>query len=101
MIRNAYLRKVEARFERLGEEIDSLKRRAETATADAREIVTRQVGMLQSKADTARERIKVLRASGEMSWGRLKKGVDDALDDLKHAVDNTFQRFRKTGSDKH
>lgn len=100
MIRNAYLKKVEVRLERLGEEIESLKKKAETATADAREIVTRQVGALQSKADTARERIKALRASGDLSWGRLKKGVDDALDDLKHAVDNTFHRFRKTGSDK-
>ncbi|MBI5906312.1 MAG: hypothetical protein HZB86_12345 [Deltaproteobacteria bacterium] len=98
MIRNAYLRKVETRLEHLGEDIESLKRKADGATADVRDIISRQVAVLQSKADAARERIKVVRAAGETSWGRLKKGADDALDDLKRSVDSTFQRFRKTGT---
>ncbi len=100
MIRKAYLKKVEARLERLGEDIEFLKEKAGTATADARDRFARQVAELQSKAETAKNRIKTVRASGEMNWGRLKKGADDALDDLKLAVDHTIQWFRKTGSDK-
>lgn len=100
MIRNAYLKKVEVRLERLGEDIESLAKKAESASADARDVVARRIAVLQSKAETARDRIKVVRAAGEMNWGLLKKGADEALDDLKQAVDNTFQRFRKTGSGK-
>ncbi|RJP25829.1 MAG: hypothetical protein C4529_00055 [Deltaproteobacteria bacterium] len=100
MIRNAYLKKVESRLEHLREDIESLKRKADGATADVREIISRQSALLQAKADTARDRIKVVQAAGETSWGRLKKGADDALDDLKKAVDATFQRFRRTGTGK-
>ncbi len=100
MIRNAYLKKVEVRLERLGEDIESLAKKAESASADVRDVVARQIAVLQSKAETARDRIKVVREAGEMNWGLLKKGADDALDDLKQAVDNTVQRFRKTGSGK-
>ena len=100
MIRNAYLKKVEARLERLGQDIDSLAKKAESASADVRDLVARQIVVLQSKAETARDRIKVVRAAGELNWGRLKKEADDALDDLKRAVDNTYHRIRKTGSGK-
>jgi ElaB/YqjD/DUF883 family membrane-anchored ribosome-binding protein len=100
MIRNAYLKKVEARLGRLGEDIDSLAKKAESASADVREIVARQIAVLRSKTVTARDRIQVVRAAGERNWGLLKKGADDALDDLKQAVDNAYQRIRKTGSGK-
>jgi len=100
MIRNAYLKKVEIRLERLGEDIESLARKAESASADVRDTVVRQISVLQSKAEKARDSIKVVRAGGELNWGRLKKGADEALDDLKQAVDHTIRLFRKTGSGK-
>jgi ElaB/YqjD/DUF883 family membrane-anchored ribosome-binding protein len=100
MIRNAYLKKVESRLEHLREDIESLKKKADGATADVRDIISRQSAVLQTKAETAREGIKVVRAAGETNWGRMKSGADDALDDLKKAVDATFQRFRRTGTGK-
>ena len=100
MIRNAYLKKVESRLERLGEDIESLAKKAESSSADVRDIVARQIVVLRSKTEMARDRIKVVRAAGELNWGRLKKGADDSLDDLKRAVDHTFRLFRKSGSGK-
>lgn len=100
MIRNAYLKKAEARLEQLGEHVESLREKAASATADVRDLYLRQIEMLQSKADVAREKIRIVRTAGESSWGRLKDGADEAIEELKKAVDSTVQRFRKTGSDK-
>lgn len=99
MIRNAYIRKAEERIERLVEEIDSLRKRAETATAEARTILGREADGIRAKAETVRKRIRDVRVAEATDWGRLKKGVEDSLGDLKQAVDGAVQRFRKTGSD--
>ncbi len=99
MVRNAYLKKVEERLSRLDEEIDVLRKRAESTSAEARAMFVRQVASLQSQAESARERIRSVREAGAASWGVLKKGVDESIRDLRKGIDEAVQRFRKTGSD--
>jgi len=98
MIRNAYLRKVGARLERIDEEIDRLRTTAEAGSAEAKSLYGRQRKILWSKAEEARRRIEAVRNGGAASWGPLKKGVEVALDDLRKAVDDAVREIRKTGS---
>ncbi len=98
MIRNAYLRKMAARLERMDEEIDRLLTTAEAASAETKSLYGRQREILLSKAEEARRRIEAVRSGGAASWGTLKKGVEDAFDDLRNAVDDAIRQIRKTGS---
>jgi hypothetical protein len=99
MIRNAYIRKAEERIGRLVEEVDSLRKRAETATKEAQSVLGREFEGIRGKAETVRKRIRDVRVAEAADWGRLKKGVEESIGDLKQAVDAAVQRFRKTGSD--
>ena len=99
MIRNAYVRKIEERLDRLTREIDSVRSRAGEVTADARVRFNRQVDEIRVQAETVRKRVREVRDARTSDWGRLKKGVDEALDELKRSIDSAIQRLRKTGSD--
>jgi hypothetical protein len=100
MIRNAYIRKTEKRLERLTGEIDSAKSAAGEIATEARSVFGQQVDGIRGKAETVRKRIREVRAAEASDWGWLKKGVEEALDDLKRSVDTTVQWLRKTGSDR-
>ena len=100
MIRNAYIRKIENRLERLTGEIDSAKSTTGDIAAEARSVFSQQVDGIRGKTETVRKRIREVRAAEASDWGRLKEGVEEALDDLKRSVDSTVQWLRKTGSDK-
>lgn len=100
MIRNAYIKRAEQRLADLGEEIDSLRRRAETATLDTGDTIRRQVVELRTNVEVARRMIRDVRAAGATNWGKLKAGVDGSLDELRKGIDNALIRIRKTGADK-
>jgi hypothetical protein len=100
MIRNAYIRKIERRLEGLTGEIDSVKTTAGEIAAEARSVFNQQVDGIRGKAEIVRRRIREVRAAEASDWGLLKKGVEEALDDLKRSVDTTIQWLRKTGSDR-
>ena len=99
MIRNAYIRKIEERLESLTREVESARSRAGEITAEARVLINQEVDGVRIKAETVRKRLREIRAAEASDWGRLKKGAEEALDDLKRSVDSAIQRLRKTGSD--
>ncbi|MCL5966578.1 MAG: hypothetical protein M1550_05155 [Deltaproteobacteria bacterium] len=99
MIRNTYLRKVEAVLKRLDDEIDTLSHKSEKASAEAKEIYNEQIEILRAKAGAARAKLREVREAGAGSWGEFKKGAEFAIDDLRKAIDNAIARVKKTGSD--
>ena len=99
MIRNAYIRRVEGRLDRLTGEFESAKTGAGEITAEARASFGQQVDGIRIKAETVRKRIREVLAAEASDWGRRKQGVEEALDDLKRSVDETVRWLRRTGSD--
>ena len=75
MIRNAYIRKIEARLERLTREIESASTRAGEFTAEARAVLGQQLDGIRGKAETVHRKIRDIRAAKVSDWGRLKSGV--------------------------
>ncbi|MGE5190197.1 MAG: hypothetical protein ACM3NF_09085 [Gemmatimonadota bacterium] len=96
MIRNAFLKKVEARLEALDDEIDRIVAKAEKAGADARIRYDEEIAALRMKREAARAKIREVRDAGGAGWGTLRGGVQDALDDLKTAIEQAIDRLRKS-----
>jgi len=101
MIRKTYIRKVEARLAALEEDINRLGNRMAAPAGEIRDRVEREIRDLRSKAEMVGKRVRAVEAAGASNWGRLKNAVDDGLKDLGNAIDETIEKFRKTGSGSH
>ncbi|MGE5190392.1 MAG: hypothetical protein ACM3NF_10070 [Gemmatimonadota bacterium] len=96
MIRNAFLKRVEAILETLDEEIGGIAAKAEKAGTDARIRYDGEIAVLRMKREAVGAKIRQVREAGGASWGALKNGVQEALDDLKKAIENAIDRLRKS-----
>jgi len=101
MIRKTYIRKVEDRLERLEDDIDRLRKRVATPVSDFRDRIDQEFRDLRVKAEAVKKGIRAVEAAGASNWGHLKNAVEEGLKELGKAVDETVERFRKTGSGDH
>lgn len=95
MLRNEYLKKMEARLEELSREVIKIKARAEQAEVGAKEKFQEQIDILRSKQDAARAHLGKVREAGAESWGNLKDGAEKAYLELKRAVDTAMEKLKK------
>lgn len=95
MIRNAYLKKVEAKLEDWEEELSRLGAKAEKAEASARAIYVEQMALVRSRQKAALARIRDVRDAGADNWGKFKSGVDESMSDLKKTVEEAVEKLRK------
>ena len=98
MIRRTYIRKVEGRLERLEDDIDNLRTRMATPVGGIRDRIDQEILDLRVKAEVVRKRIRAVETAGASNWGRLKNAVEEGLKEMGQAVDETVERYRKTGS---
>ncbi len=98
MIRNAYLKMITEKIEDLDREVDRLRRSAEETSAEAKTVFDHSLKTLRARSDEVRRRVEEIRSARATEWGKLKKGAEDALGDLRTAVDNAIRLIRKTGS---
>ena len=97
MIRRTYIRKVEARLERLVGDIEHLRKRIATPAGEIRDRIDLEIRDLGSKAEAVRDRVRAVEAAGESSWGLLKSAVDEGLKQLGQGIDEALEKVRKTG----
>jgi hypothetical protein len=96
MLRNAYLKKVEAKFDEWVDEISKLRVEADKAKADMKAKYLEELDVLRIRQEAARNRMRELREAGAGNWGKLKSGVDSSIDDLKKAVENAVSKLKKS-----
>jgi hypothetical protein len=96
MLRKAYLKKLEARLEVWVDEISRLQGEAEKAKVDMKIKYWEQLKVLRLRREAALERIRELREAGEGNWGKFKSGAEEAVDDLKKAVEDAIAKLRKS-----
>ncbi len=96
MVRNAFLKRVERALAALDEEIDGLAAKAEKAGKDARIRYDEEIAVLRMKREAVNAKIRRLRDAGGASWGVLKSGVQDAVDDLRKAIASAVDRLKKS-----
>jgi hypothetical protein len=95
MIRKAYLKRIESRIEDSNDEIESLKEKASKVGKEARVLYEEQLVILAAKEMKAQKRVQELRDSEAQTWGKLKGGVEEAVEELKDAVIAAVSKLRK------
>ena len=93
--RKAYVEKMEAQLKEWGTEIDILKAKAEKSKAEAKVAYLKQIEELRSKQESVKQKVHELKGSGDEAWEDFRKGVEDALADMKKALKRAASRFKK------
>jgi DNA repair exonuclease SbcCD ATPase subunit len=93
--RKAYVEKMEAQLKEWGTEIDILKAKAEKSKAEAKVAYLKQIEELRSKQESVKQKVYELKGSGDEAWEDFRKGVEDALADMKKALKRAASRFKK------
>ncbi len=96
MVRNAFLKRVASNLETLDDEIDRIVAKAEKAGQDAKIRYDEELTVLRMKREAVRAKVQLVRDAGAGSWGTLKGGVQDAVDDLKNSIEKAIERLRKS-----
>ena len=92
--KTAYTRKLEAEIEEWNAEIDLLRAKAKSASADAQLDYEQQIDDLKSKRDEMEGKLQELNDASADAWEDVKRGVDRAWKDMSAAVDAAASRFR-------
>jgi hypothetical protein len=95
MLRKAYLKRIGQRLEYCEDEISTLRDKAGKLEANSRKSYQEQLEVLRRRQNVARDRVRELSDAGAASWGTLKAGVEESVDDLKKAVENAIENLRK------
>ncbi len=93
--RSAYVDRVEAELREWGGQLDVLKAKAEKSKAEVKTKYLEQVQELRNKQEAVRQTLNKLKESGDEAWGDFKKGLEDALKDMKEALTQAASRFKK------
>lgn len=92
--KEAYERKLRARIDIWGAEIDRLKARADEVNADARLKYHKHLEELRSMQDDAKKKLSELQSAGDDAWEDLKVGIEHARDSLEAALKSAAARFK-------
>ncbi len=94
MMKDAYVKKVNAQLNEWQADIDKLKAKAEDAEADLQLEMAKDVEKLREQQDAARQRLEEIEKAGEGAWEDLKIGAEAAWLELESAIKNAGRHFR-------
>jgi small-conductance mechanosensitive channel len=77
------------------EEVGKLVARAEKVPGDLRAEYDKQVEDLKQRRKLLEGRLKELRAAGPQAWEDVKRGFDQAAEEMRRSLSNAFSRFGK------
>lgn len=92
--KDAYVQKLKARLDEWSGEIDSLKVKADEASADAKIEYYEQIEELHNRQEDVRNKLEELEKAGDDAWEDLKAGAESAWDALNQAVSSAMSRFK-------
>jgi regulator of protease activity HflC (stomatin/prohibitin superfamily) len=92
--KEAYEKKVEAKLDEWGAEIDRLKAKSKGAKADAQVEFQEQLEELKTKREAARKKLSDLKNTSGDAWDDVKSGMDSAWQALDKSLESAAQRFQ-------
>lgn len=92
----SYLKKAETELTELNSKVDSLQKRSGKAGAETRTEIDRQVQVLREKLEKVRQKLTELKNTGESGWTSFRRGMDEAMSDLRRAYRKTVSFFKKS-----
>lgn len=92
--KSAYKQKIQSQLDEWGAEIDKLKAKADSASADAQLEYNKQVRDLQDRQGAVEHKLNELEKAGEGAWEEIKTGLNEAMDDLDSSLKSASARFK-------
>ena len=89
-----FVRKMHSRLDHWNADIDALTVKANDAEAHARDEYHKQIEVLRSKRDDARNKLNELESAGEGAWQDMKTGVELAWEAVSEAMHSATSRFK-------
>ena len=88
-----YQRNMRASVEALNEQIDGLRERASTMTGDARTAIDNAITDLEVQRDAFIDRLNQAGTDTATAWDDVRRGLDEAWDELSESVRSAVERF--------
>ena len=92
--RKAFEEKFDAQLKGWSLELAMLKAKADKAKAEAKIDCYKTIETLQGKHDSARTKLRELRAAGDDAWEDLKTGAERAWTEVKASFSSADSRFK-------
>ena len=93
--REKVLGKMEKKLNVWGEEIETLRGKADELSAGARTKWKEQVEELRAKQESARKKLTEMKKSGGEAWEDLRAGTEAALEELKKGVEKAVRKRKE------
>jgi multidrug resistance efflux pump len=91
--KQAYEKKLQARYDEWSAEIDKLKAKADSAEADLQLKYQQKIGELTAMQEAAGDKLDELKNSSSDAWQDLKSGADAAWRSVDNAMRSAGSRF--------
>jgi predicted nucleic acid-binding Zn-ribbon protein len=92
--KEAYVAKVEAKVDQLNEQIDNMVAKANQTKAEMAVQYRDQIDDLCHKRDTAKVKLRDLKAASSEAWSDLREGLERSWDELSHAFNLALKHFQ-------
>jgi len=92
--RMKYIEQLSAQMVEWDTQIDRLKEKAESATAEVKFEYSRAIAALQLKRDQAAEKLQGISAASDDEWEDLKTGAEQIWGDIKNLLSDTIRKTR-------
>jgi len=93
--REKILGKMEKKLNVWGEEIETLRGKADELSAGARTKWNEQVEEMRAKQESARKKLTEMKKSSGEAWEDLRAGTEAALEDLKKAIEKAVRKRKE------
>jgi len=82
----AFDRKAEREFHKLGKKLDDLKAQSQKQTGDAKAALDKKIAQAQQKIDDLKPKLTELKTATTNAWSDIKSGFEKGLDDVRNAL---------------
>ena len=93
--REEYINKLAAQLKEWSAKIDELQAKGAKAKAEMKTEYEKQVKTLRVKQEAAKVKLQELTGASEEAWEGIKISSDRIWDELKTAISNTVDKFKK------
>ena len=92
--RDAYLKKANAKLKEWDAEIDKLRARAESASADATLDYERRLRELKAARDAAGDKLRELRNTGAENWQSVRHQAEETWERMSRSLKDNLDRLK-------
>lgn len=97
--KETYQQKIQEQLDEWRSDIDRLKEKAKTATADKKLKYQETIDRMELKMDEGKSKLKDLKESGAEAWDAVKDGADSIWDTMKATFAEVKERLRDKDDD--